>query len=104
MKYLIMEDFSGQPVPFIFPRRVDHADMRDQLPYGQVISAGVVEHGPRASSATAATPNSMSKPGRRKTRPSSPRPCASGKAISAKDREGSLRESPSNFPFPSTPL
>ena len=46
MKYLIMEDFSGQPVPFIFPRRVDHADMRDQLPYGQVISAGVVEHGP----------------------------------------------------------
>ena len=44
MKYLIMEDFSGQPVPFIFPRRVDHADMRDQLPYGQVISAGVVEH------------------------------------------------------------
>ena len=45
MKYLIMEDFSGQPVPFIFPRRVDHADMRDQLPYGQVISAGVVEHG-----------------------------------------------------------
>lgn len=31
MKYLIMEDFSGQPVPFIFPRRVDHADMRDQL-------------------------------------------------------------------------
>ena len=23
MKYLIMEDFSGQPVPFIFPRRVD---------------------------------------------------------------------------------
>ena len=32
MKYLIMEDFSGQPVPFIFPRRVDHADMRDQLP------------------------------------------------------------------------
>ena len=43
MKYLIMEDFSGQLVPFIFPRRVDHADMRDQLPYGQVISAGVVE-------------------------------------------------------------
>ena len=50
MKYLIMEDFSGQPVPFIFPRRVDHADMRDQLPYGQVISAGVgfVCHGGNA--------------------------------------------------------
>ena len=46
MKYLIMQDFSGQAVPFIFPRRVDHGDMREQLPYGQVISAGVVEHGP----------------------------------------------------------
>ncbi len=43
MKYLIMEDFSGQPVPFIFPRRVDHADMREQLPYGKVLSAGLVE-------------------------------------------------------------
>lgn len=43
MKYLIMEDFSGQPVPFIFPRRVDHADMRDQLPYGTTLSGGIVE-------------------------------------------------------------
>ncbi len=43
MKYLIMEDFSGQPVPFIFPRRVDHADMREQLPYGKVLSAGFIE-------------------------------------------------------------
>ncbi len=42
MKYLILEDFSGNPVPFIFPERVDHADMRDQLPYGRVISAGFV--------------------------------------------------------------
>lgn len=46
MNYLIMQDFSGQPVPFIFPRRVDHADMRDQLPYGTVLSAGMVELGP----------------------------------------------------------
>lgn len=44
MKYLIMQDFSGQPVPFIFPRRVDHGDMRDQLPYTQVLSAGFVEY------------------------------------------------------------
>ena len=44
MKYLIMQDFSGQPVPFIFPRRVDHGDMREQLPYAQVLSAGYVEH------------------------------------------------------------
>ncbi len=43
MKYLIMEDFSGQPVPFIFPRRVDHGDMREQLPYGKVLSAGFLE-------------------------------------------------------------
>lgn len=43
MKYLIMQDFSGQAVPFIFPRRVDHSDMREQLPYAQVISAGFVE-------------------------------------------------------------
>lgn len=43
MKYLIVEDFSGQPVPFIFPRRVAHSDMRNQLPYGRVISCGYVE-------------------------------------------------------------
>lgn len=46
MKYLIMEDFSGQPVPFIFPRRVDHADMREQLPYAKTISGGYIELGP----------------------------------------------------------
>ncbi|MDR3320630.1 MAG: hypothetical protein LBS77_06975 [Desulfovibrio sp.] len=45
MNYLIVEDFSGQPAPFIFPRRVDHEDMREQLPYGWVISAIVVERG-----------------------------------------------------------
>ena len=43
VKYLIMEDFSGQPVVFIFPRRVDHLDMREQLPYTKAISAGYVE-------------------------------------------------------------
>lgn len=43
MKYLILEDFSGQPVPFLFPDRVDHADMREQLPYGRVLSAGYVQ-------------------------------------------------------------
>lgn len=43
MKYLIVEDFSGQAVPFIFPRRVDHVDMFEQLPYGKVLSAGYVE-------------------------------------------------------------
>lgn len=47
MKYLIVEDFSGQAVPFIFPRRVDHSDMREQLPYSRVIAAGFVELGPK---------------------------------------------------------
>ncbi len=47
MKYLIVEDFSGQAVPFVFPRRVDHGDMREQLPYGQVLSAGFLELGPK---------------------------------------------------------
>ena len=45
MKYIIVEDFSGQEVPFIFPRRVDHSDMREQLPYGKIVSAGYVELG-----------------------------------------------------------
>lgn len=45
MKYIIVEDFSGQEVPFIFPRRVDHADMREQLPYGKIVAAGFVELG-----------------------------------------------------------
>lgn len=43
MKYLILEDFAGHPVCVLFPRRVDHADMREQLPYRQVLSAGFVE-------------------------------------------------------------
>ena len=42
MKYLIMEDFAGLHVPFLFPNRVDHADMRDQLPYGKVLGAGYI--------------------------------------------------------------
>ena len=43
MKYLILEDFSGHPVCVLFPRRVDHADMREQLPYGHVLAGGFVE-------------------------------------------------------------
>ena len=43
MKYLVMEDFSGQAAAFIFPRRVDHMDMREQLPYTRTLSAGYVE-------------------------------------------------------------
>lgn len=43
MKYIIFEDFAGQPEPFIFPRRVDHGDMREQMPYTKVLSAGYIE-------------------------------------------------------------
>lgn len=42
MKYLIAEDFAGHPVPFIFPDRVTHTDMREQLPYTKILSAGYI--------------------------------------------------------------
>ena len=42
MKYIIFEDFSGEPAAFLFPQRVDHADMREQMPYAKVLSAGWV--------------------------------------------------------------
>lgn len=42
MKYLICEDFSGQPIPFLFPDKVAHVDMREQLPYTKVLSAGYI--------------------------------------------------------------
>lgn len=42
MKYIILEDFSGQPAPFLFPDKVAHVDMRDQLPYAGVLSAGYI--------------------------------------------------------------
>lgn len=42
MKYIICEDFSGRPIPFLFPDRVAHMDMREQLPYANILSAGYV--------------------------------------------------------------
>lgn len=42
MKYIILEDFSGQPIPFLFPDRIDHGELREQLPYSTVLSAGYV--------------------------------------------------------------
>ncbi len=42
MKYIIFEDFSGKPVPMIFPDRIDFEEMREQIPYGPAISAGMV--------------------------------------------------------------
>lgn len=42
MKYIICEDFSGQPIPFLFPDKVAHVDMREQLPYANILSAGYI--------------------------------------------------------------
>ncbi|WP_285906997.1 hypothetical protein [Pseudodesulfovibrio pelocollis] len=42
MKYIMFEDFSGAPTPIIFPNRIDHADMREQMPYTRALSAGYV--------------------------------------------------------------
>ena len=42
MKYIMFEDFSRAPVPVIFPKRIDFAEMREQIPYTKVLSAGYV--------------------------------------------------------------
>lgn len=46
MKYIMFEDFSGASIPVIFPNRIDHAEMREQMPYTKALSAGYVSHGP----------------------------------------------------------
>lgn len=46
MKYIIFKGFAGNPVPIIFPPRIMHDEMREQLPYSQVLSAGYVSLGP----------------------------------------------------------
>jgi len=42
MKYIIFEDFGGEATPVIFPRRIDFEEMREQVPYTKVLSAGMV--------------------------------------------------------------
>lgn len=42
MKNSICEDFSGQPIPFLFPDKVAPGDMPEQLPYARVASAGYI--------------------------------------------------------------
>lgn len=44
MKYIMFEDFSGAPVPIIFPKRIDFGEMREQIPYTKVLSAGYVHY------------------------------------------------------------
>lgn len=43
MKYIIFEDFAGHPAPILFPSRVSHAEIREQVPYTRALSAGFVE-------------------------------------------------------------
>ncbi len=64
MKYIMFEDFSGAPVPIIFPKRIDFTKLREQIPYTKVLSAGYVSlsgavfacHGESKSLAVAARP------------------------------------------------
>lgn len=46
MRYIMFEDFSGVPVPIIFPNRINFDEMREQMPYTTALSAGYVSHGP----------------------------------------------------------
>jgi hypothetical protein len=43
MKYIIFEDFAGEPTPIIFPERISFDEMREQIPYTKVLSAGTVQ-------------------------------------------------------------
>jgi hypothetical protein len=43
MKYLILEDSAGHPVPILFPNRIEHEEMREQMPYGKVLGGGFVD-------------------------------------------------------------
>ena len=40
MKYIMFEDFSGKPLPIIFPERIDFLELREQMPYADILSAG----------------------------------------------------------------
>lgn len=43
MKYIIFEDFAGEPTPVMFPERISFMEMREQIPYTKVISAGTIK-------------------------------------------------------------
>jgi hypothetical protein len=42
VKYIIFEDFSGKQTPILFPERILHEELREQIPYAKVLSAGYV--------------------------------------------------------------
>lgn len=46
MKYIMFEDFSGDPLPIIFPNRIGYLEFREQIPYTNVLSAGYVQMRP----------------------------------------------------------
>lgn len=43
MKYILFKDFSGEPVPVIFPARAKFSEMREQIPYSEAVSGGFVQ-------------------------------------------------------------
>ena len=43
MKYIMFEDFAGRPLPILFPQRIGHGEMREQVLYSKVLSAGYVQ-------------------------------------------------------------
>lgn len=43
MKYILFEDFSGRPCPVMFPDRIRHEEMREQIPYSTILSAGYAD-------------------------------------------------------------
>jgi hypothetical protein len=42
MKYIMFEDFSGEPLPVLFPDRIAHEEIRSQIPYTQILGAGYI--------------------------------------------------------------
>lgn len=43
MKYIMFEDFSGEAVPVLFPARIEFLEIREQIPYATVLSAGFAQ-------------------------------------------------------------
>ncbi|WP_319763702.1 hypothetical protein [Maridesulfovibrio sp.] len=43
MKYIMFEDFSGDPLPILIPNRIGYLEFREQIPYTNVLSAGYVQ-------------------------------------------------------------
>ena len=43
MKYIIFQDFSDRPIAVLFPKRIGYEEMREQMPYSTVLSAGCAD-------------------------------------------------------------